>query len=64
MRSTDQQRAINQRQKLALKQHQIISQADMKEPEKNIKVVISPKLTVWTDCESKVESIRKKYAGK
>lgn len=35
-----------------------------KMPEKNIPVVINPKLTVWISDESKRESIKLKYADK
>lgn len=64
MRSYDKQRVNNQRQKRVLSQHTIMPKSEMKEPVKNIPVVISSKLTIWTDCPTKIELIKQKYAGK
>jgi hypothetical protein len=46
-----------------LKQHQVIPKKEMKMPEKKIKVVIRKGFSVYTDCESKVEGIRARYAN-
>lgn len=64
MSTRDKKRTLNNKNKRILKQHTVIPRGQMKMPEKNIPVRISERLVVYTDCPSKVESVKLKYAGR
>ena len=56
-------RNYENKRKLKSKQG-ILTDKNIKMPEKNIPVVISDKLIVYTDDVSKIEMIKQKYANK